>query len=131
MVQGEEAGEDFFLGEVGGPAVGGEDGFVEGLVGVGEPGGSQIIEVGEGAFGKFVRIDVGRIEPGVAEADEFAGGVGDGFDARVGFFAWLGPGRPGEWEGIEAGRAIVGGSGSLVAVTMPGAGSYTPGFMDS
>ena len=41
MVEGEEVREDLLGGEgVGsGPAVGGEDGFVEGAVGVREPGG--------------------------------------------------------------------------------------------
>ena len=50
MVEGEEMGEYLLGGEVGGPAVGGEDGFVEGAVGVGEPGGTLVVEVGEGAF---------------------------------------------------------------------------------
>src|SRR5438270_699286 len=49
MVQGEKVGEDLFAGEAGGPAVGGEDGFVEGAVGVGEPIGPFVVEVGEGA----------------------------------------------------------------------------------
>ena len=40
----------------------------------------MVVEVGQGAFGKVARVDVWRVEPGVAEADEFAGGVGDGFD---------------------------------------------------
>jgi len=42
VVEGEEAGEDFLVGEgltiqFQGPAVGGEDGLVEGAVGRGEP----------------------------------------------------------------------------------------------
>jgi hypothetical protein len=37
VVEGEEAGEHFVAGEVGGPAAAGEDSFVEGAVGVGEP----------------------------------------------------------------------------------------------
>ena len=80
MVQGEQAGQDIFFLEVGGPSVGGKDGFVECAVGVGEPLGTLVVEVGQGAFGKVARVDVWRVEPGVAEADEFAGGVGDGFD---------------------------------------------------
>jgi hypothetical protein len=55
MIEGEEAGEDVLGGEglssnCQGPAVGGEDGFVQGAVGVGEPGGTGVIEVGEGAL---------------------------------------------------------------------------------
>jgi hypothetical protein len=37
VVEGEEAFEDFGVGEVGGPSVGGEDGLVEFAVGVVEP----------------------------------------------------------------------------------------------
>ena len=43
MVEGEEAGEDFVAGEVGGPAIGGEDGSVEGAVGVREPFGAVVV----------------------------------------------------------------------------------------
>ena len=49
--------------------------MVEGVVGVGEPGGSLVIEVGEGAVFEVFGGDIGRVEPGVAEADEGAGGV--------------------------------------------------------
>jgi hypothetical protein len=38
MVQGKQAGEDLLRGQRVGPAIGGEDGAVEGLVGVFEPG---------------------------------------------------------------------------------------------
>ena len=80
MVEGEETGEYLLGGEVGGPAVGGEDGFVEGAVGVGEPGGTLVVEVGEGAFFQVGCGDVGWVEPRVTETDEFAGGFGDGAD---------------------------------------------------
>ena len=57
-VEGEEAGEDFVVGEVGRPAVGGGDGGVEFLVRHVEPGGALVVEVREralfevgGAFG--------------------------------------------------------------------------------
>ena len=72
VIEGEEVGEDLLGGEVGGPAVGGEDGFVEGAVGVGEPGGASVVEVGEGALFEFVGGGVGRVEPVVAQADELA-----------------------------------------------------------
>ena len=49
MVQGEETGEDLLGGERVGPAVGGEDGLVEGAVGVVEPGGALVVELGERA----------------------------------------------------------------------------------
>ncbi len=50
VVQGEEVGEDLLGGEGGGPAVGGEDGLVEGSVGVDEPLGASVVEVGKGAL---------------------------------------------------------------------------------
>jgi hypothetical protein len=48
-VQCQEAGEDIVVGEVGGPAVGGGHGGVEGGMGVGQPGGTLVVEIGEGA----------------------------------------------------------------------------------
>jgi hypothetical protein len=50
VVEREEAGEDFLLRQVRGPAVGGEDGCVEDAVGVCEPFGAGVVEVGEGAL---------------------------------------------------------------------------------
>ncbi len=50
VVQLQQAGKDFVSGEIGGPAVGGEDGGVEFSVGEVEPGGAQVVEVGEGAL---------------------------------------------------------------------------------
>ena len=56
MVEGEGVGEDLLGVEVGRPAVGGEDGFIQGAVGVVEPGGTLVVEVGEGeAAGRSVR----------------------------------------------------------------------------
>ena len=86
-----------------GPAVGGEDGLVEGAVGVREPGGTLVVEVGEGALFQIFGGDVGRVEPGVAEADEFAGGFGDGADDGGVGFGGFGAGRVGEGEGHEGG----------------------------
>ena len=65
MVEGEEAGEDFLVGEVRGPAVGGEDGFVEGAVGVREPLGTSVVKLGEGAGLEVVLGGAGRVEPSV------------------------------------------------------------------
>jgi hypothetical protein len=67
VVQGEEVSEDLLSGQVGGPVVGCEDDFVEGAVGVVEPGGSLVVEIGEGALFEFLFRRVGRVEPGVAE----------------------------------------------------------------
>ena len=50
MVQGQEALNDFGVGDVGGPAVGGEDGFVQFAMSVGEPLRAGVVEVGERAF---------------------------------------------------------------------------------
>jgi hypothetical protein len=96
VIQGEQVGEDLLGGEVGGPTVGGEDGFVEGAVGVGEPFGTGVVEVREGALLEFFLWSVGRIEPGVAERDEGAGGVGDGLDDGGFGFGGLSAGRPGK-----------------------------------
>jgi hypothetical protein len=103
VVQGEEAGQDLLGGEVSGPAVGGEHGLVEGAMSVFQPGafagGTEVVELGEGAvfqisFGNWRLAGCGlRVKPVVAEADEFAGGVGDGFDARVLSFRGFGSRR--------------------------------------
>ena len=61
VVQGEQTGEDFLIGKVGRPAVGGEDSFVEGAVGVGEPTRAVVIQVGQGAFAQFNWAGVDRI----------------------------------------------------------------------
>ena len=86
VIQGQEAGQDFFFREGGGPSVGGEDGLVEGAMGVVEPGalafGALVVEVGEGTVLQFFGCNSRRAQPCIAEADEFAGGVGDGFHAR-------------------------------------------------
>lgn len=91
MVEGEEPCEDLLVGEVGGPAVGGEDRLVEGAVSVGQPLWTGVVELGEGAGLEVVVRGVGRVEPGVAEADEFAGGVDGAHDGGVGL-AGLGAG---------------------------------------
>ena len=49
-VELEKAGEGVLTGDVFGPAVGGEDGVVEFAVGVLQPGGGFVVEVGEGAI---------------------------------------------------------------------------------
>ncbi len=55
LIEPEQAGEDFVVGKracapVGGPAVGFGHGLVEDFVGVGQPGGAGVVEVGQGAF---------------------------------------------------------------------------------
>ena len=58
VVEGEEVGEDLLSGEVGGPAVGCEDGFVEGAVGVFQPGavagGAEVRTGGKAILVAFV-----------------------------------------------------------------------------
>lgn len=48
-VQGQEAGQDFFVRQVGRPAVGGGDRLVQGPVQVGEPLRALVVEVRERA----------------------------------------------------------------------------------
>jgi hypothetical protein len=58
VVEGEEVGEDLLGGEVGWPAVGCEDGFVEGAVGAFEPGalsgGAEVRTGGKAILVAFV-----------------------------------------------------------------------------
>ena len=42
-----------------------------------------IEEGGEGAVLHFGGIDAGRVQPCVAKADEFAGGIGDRLNTRI------------------------------------------------
>ena len=44
-------------------------------MGVVEPGGALVVEVGEGAFREVGGVEVGRVKPAVAELDEAAGGL--------------------------------------------------------
>jgi hypothetical protein len=68
-------------------------------VGVGEPGGALVVEVGEGALREVGGVEAGRVEPAVAELDEAAGGLPYSL-------ALLGGGIR-EREGLEAGRGRV------------------------
>jgi hypothetical protein len=65
VVEGEEAAKDLLSGEVGGPAVRAEDGFVEGAVGVFEPGtvagSAEVVKPGEGAAFEVGFGDIGRV----------------------------------------------------------------------
>ena len=70
-------------------------------MGVGEPLGTGVVELGEGAVFQVSLGGVGRVEPCVAQADEFACGVGDGADDGGVGFGGLGAGRLGEREGLE------------------------------
>ena len=78
-VEGEEALEDFGVGEVGGPAVGGGDGGVQVGMDVGEPGGALVVEVGQGAFLEIIGVEgrvavgVDGVEPALAELVEAGG----------------------------------------------------------
>ena len=88
VVEGEESGKDVLFREgrrVFRPAIGGEDGTVENVMGVSEPLGEGVVELGEGAvfqvrFGQGLACCVLWVEPVVAEANQFAGGVGNGVD---------------------------------------------------
>ncbi len=53
-VEVEEAGQEIIVRDVGGPGVGGEDGVVEGGVGVAEPGWHGVVELGQGALLEFL-----------------------------------------------------------------------------
>lgn len=104
-VQFQQPGEDFFVGEVGGPVVGGGDGGVQVAVGVGEPGGAGVVEVGEGALLEFgggrgvhgdeavgvagddlglAADELGRVEPRLAQVVEAADRIGDSLSTLLG-----------------------------------------------
>ncbi len=83
-VEIEEAGEEVVVGYVGGPAVGGEDGVVEGPVGVAEPGRHPVVELGEGALLELLGRGAGGVQPAFAQLVEALGGGGDGVALLVG-----------------------------------------------
>ena len=86
QVEGEEVFEDGCVGEIGGPAVGGGYGGVQRDVEVGEPGGTLVVEVGQGALFQFRFRGVGWVEPTFAEFVQESGGVADGGSLFVGGF---------------------------------------------
>ena len=50
QIERQQSFKDLLVSDVGGPVVGGEDGGVEVVVEVGEPGGAFVVEVGEGSL---------------------------------------------------------------------------------
>jgi hypothetical protein len=93
-------------------SIGREDRLVEDTVGIFEPsafaGSAKVVELGE-STALEVGFGDGRfagggfwVEPVVTQAEEFASGVGDGFDARVFAFGGFGSGRPRKGEGQKA-----------------------------
>lgn len=79
QIQREQFFKNLFVGQIGGPTVGGGDGFVELAVGEIEPGGAFVVEVGERALRQLccafrVRGHKSRIADG---ADAVFVGVGD------------------------------------------------------
>ena len=68
QVEGEQFGQEFIIAERRRPAVGGEDGGVELLVGEVEPGGALVVEVGESPLFEFLgALFVFGNEAGVAD----------------------------------------------------------------
>ena len=84
VVEGEEPGENFFVRETGGPAVGGKDGLVQLTSGRSQATricvGALVVEVGERQLRELLRRGVGWIEPVIALLHKFPRGFGDGFD---------------------------------------------------
>ena len=116
VIESEEVVEDFLLGECSRPAISGEHSFVEGAVSVGQPFRTRVVEPGESAGFEVVFGSPGRVKPVVAEADELAGGVGDGADdGGIGFgrfrARWVREGKC-----IEAGCFVI---GNIARNTMP------------
>ena len=64
-VELQELRQDLVVGEIGGPAVGGEHGLVEPAMGVGEPRRPLVVEVGQGPLGELLRaVGVEGLEAG-------------------------------------------------------------------
>lgn len=80
QVERQQAGDDLFVTEIVRPAVGGEDGLVQRPVGQVEPGRALVVQVGQGALFELGFGQAGRVEPGVAQADQLGGAGGDGLD---------------------------------------------------
>jgi hypothetical protein len=83
VVEGEEVAEYLLSGEVGGPAVGAEDGIVEGAVGVFQPGafscGAEVVELGEGSV-----LEVGFRDGRFAGGGRYRAGSSVRFSGRAG-----------------------------------------------
>src|SRR5271154_6866869 len=107
MVQGEKTGKDFLFWQVCRPAVGRENCLVEGAMRVRQPFGALVVEVGQSALTQFFIGSVGRVQPCVAETDEFAGGVGDGFNARGLVLGGFGSGWPRKRKSFKSGRRSI------------------------
>src|SRR3984885_15171492 len=101
LIQFQESAQNLISAKVGGPSVGGEDGFVEGAVCVCQPLGALVVEVGEGALGELIGIDAGRVEPVVTQADKLSRGVSYSPNAGIVIFSGFGSGRPWERESLE------------------------------
>ncbi len=95
QVEREKASEQLLAVEVRGPAVGGQDGGIEALVGLREPRRAGVVEVGQRPLGEVGVREPRRVEPAGPEAVQVAGGFGDGVA--------LGIGRARERERLEAG----------------------------
>ena len=88
---GKKAFKDFVVCQGVGPAVGGEDGGVEFLVGQCEPGGALVVEIGERAFGQFAcgLVGVWHAARVADRADAARVGVGPGgMASALGGHAW-------------------------------------------
>ena len=157
LIELEQAREDFVVGErarapVVAPAVGFGHRFIQRLVGVVEPCGTGVVEVGQGArledlggglvlrqqavwvagdhLGNPVH-EVGGVQPVFALGVQVGGGGGDLLRARVGGIVGGGNvGRQplGEGEGLEGGR---GGVAGVVADAEEGAHAQRPEFVEA
>ena len=107
MVELEEAAKNLVAGERVFPSVGREDGAVEGLMCIGQPGGKLVVEIGEGAVLNLGWVDAWRVEPCVANANEFTGGVGYVFDTRVVGFGGLVARGLGKRKGLKCDFGVI------------------------
>src|SRR5664280_687628 len=95
QVECQKPGEQILAVDVCWPAVSGQYRGIEAFVGLREPGGTLVVQVGQGALLETGGGEPGRVKPAVAELDEALGGLPDPGALLLGGVR--------EREGLEAG----------------------------
>ena len=68
--------ENLGIGQPGGPAVGGEDGDIQGAMRLRQPGRTGIVQVRQDALFNVVRGRIRRVEPGVTKTSSLLNHTG-------------------------------------------------------
>ena len=70
-VQGEKVGKNLLVVDSLRPSIGTQNGVVDPRMGLSEPGGVGVVEVGEGAFRRFWSRGPSEVRPRLSECVEF------------------------------------------------------------